>query len=492
MASSSAQSMVNDAAQHGGMLPKWSLADGEAHIMVGDPADGILGGYYAFGARNFDTAAALSAGRGDRANNIRPGLSYYDNLGYVPSDGTSTCCNFYGPVSTTLEYGAADFALAGFAAALGDTPAARMLVRRSQDWQNLYNPATGLIQPKTAAGTFVPVTLTTQDNYVEGDASQYRWEAGWNLHGLFTAMAGNAAVNKALDTFWTDFNDGPASPYSYWDNQFEYALPWAYNFTGAPWKTQQLVNRIRTQLYLDAPAALGDNDDLGATSSMGVMTMLGIFPEYISTAGVTLNSPEFRLEIIHLANRHTITLTAPQASASNIYVKSLKLNGRPWNRPWLPGPAFTAGATLDFTLGAAPDKGWAAAPQDAPPSYSYGEMPAIGYLSSQQVTVPPGGTITVQIGAQDVTGRPQAVQASAAPPSGITVTAGSRTIHVPPAGKGCLTLTVHAGSAIPQTFYTVPVKLTAGGTTLPGQTLTVVVAQPGSLPAAFNNAGIPG
>lgn len=104
-------------------------------------------------------------------------------------------------------------------------------------------------------------------------------------------MGGNAVVNKALDTFWTDLNDGPASPYSYWDNQFEYALPWEYNFTGEPWKTQQLVNRIRTQLYLDAPAALGDNDDLGATSSMGVMTMLGMFPEYISTADVPAAQP---------------------------------------------------------------------------------------------------------------------------------------------------------------------------------------------------------
>ena len=123
------------------MLPKWSLANGEAYIMAGDPADGILGGYYAFGARNFDTASALTYALAEATepNNIRPDLSYYENLGYVPSDGTSTCCHLYGPASTTIEYGAADFALAGLAAALGDRCDARMLVRRSQDWQNLYS-----------------------------------------------------------------------------------------------------------------------------------------------------------------------------------------------------------------------------------------------------------------------------------------------------------------------------------------------------------------
>ena len=78
--------------------------------------------------------------------------------------------------------------------------------------------------------------------------------------------------------------------------------------------------------------------------------------------------------------------------------------------------------TLDYTLSSQPDPHWGAAAPDAPPSYTTGEAPAIGYLSSPEITVPPGGSATVKVGAQDVTGRGQTVGASVSAPSGLTAT----------------------------------------------------------------------
>src|SRR5439155_20680670 len=57
-------------------------------------------------------------------------------------------------------------------------------------------------------------------------------------------------------------------------------------------------------------------------------------------------------------------------------------------------------------------------------------------------------------------------------------------------GRGSVTLTVHADSSAQQNFYTVPISLSDGATTLPKITLTVLVAQPGSLLRAFNNKGV--
>jgi len=107
------QSMVDDYAQSG-LLPKWSVANAESYIMVGDPAAPIIAAGYAFGARDFDTRAALAAmlRQAGQPTNARPGLDYHDGLGYLPLDGTYGCCNFYGPVSTQLEYDVADFATA--------------------------------------------------------------------------------------------------------------------------------------------------------------------------------------------------------------------------------------------------------------------------------------------------------------------------------------------------------------------------------------------
>ena len=494
MASNAAQSLVNDAAQNNGMLPKWSLNNGETYVMVGDPADDELAAYYAFGARDFDTASALkyALAEAETPNNIRPDLATFEKLGYVPTDGPDTCCNFYGPVSTTMEYGAADAGLAQFAAALGDRDDARKLISRAQDWQNLYNPATGLLQARTTAGLFVPATLTTSDNYVEGDASQYRWQIGWNLKGLVAAMGGGAAVAKQLDTFFTKLDEGPPSPYAFMGNEFEYGVPWLYDYTGTPYKAQQVVNRVRTELYTDDPKqSLGGNDDLGTTSALGAFAMLGMFPETPGSADMALNSPEFPLEIIHLANGKAITVNAPGAdSAKNYYVQGMRLDGDDWTRPYLPASAFAHGARIDVRMGSTPNPHWGAGRDDAPPSDGTGAQPAIGYLSDQQIRVSPGGSATVTVSAQDSADRHQHIAVSATPPSGLTTKLSGGELRIAPAGHDSVTLTVNAAASTPQTFYSIPIQLSEDGENLAPVTLRVLVAPPGSLLAAFDNAGI--
>ena len=64
--------------------------------------------------------------------------------------------------------------------------------------------------------------------------------------------------------------------------------------------------------------------------------------------------------------------------------------------------ASASGASLDWTLGTAPTS-WGSAPQDAPPSYTDGLRPVVGYLSDQSVTIAPGSSATVQVGAQNAT-----------------------------------------------------------------------------------------
>ena len=56
------QSLLNDAGQtKGGFLPKWAIADNDAGQWDGDSADPIIAEAYAFGARQFNLAAALKA-----------------------------------------------------------------------------------------------------------------------------------------------------------------------------------------------------------------------------------------------------------------------------------------------------------------------------------------------------------------------------------------------------------------------------------------------
>jgi putative alpha-1,2-mannosidase len=496
MASNAAQSIVNDAAQNNGMMPKWAMNNGESYVMVGDPADAELADYYAFGARDFDTASALkyALAEANTPNNIRPDLADFEKYGYVPSDAANTCCNFYGPVSTTEEYGAADFALGQLAGALGDKTDAAALQTRSQDWQNLFSPATGLLEPRTTNGSYLPTTLTSSDNYVEGDASQYRWQIGWNPSGLVSAMGGASAVQKQLDTFFTQLDQGPPSPYAFLGNEPDMGVPWLYDWAGAPWKAQKVVNDVRTQIFTDDPkTSLGGNDDLGTTSAQGVFSMLGMFPEAAGTADMALNSPEFPLEVVHLGNGKSITVNAPGAdSVKNFYVQSMKLDGSSWHSAYLPASAFTNGARLDIKVGSTPNKGWGASKKDVPPSHGDGQQPAIGYLSDQQLQVTPGGSAKVTVSAQDVLGQHQEIAVSSTVPagSGLSVKQSASNLHVASNGHGSLTLTVKAPATTAQTFYTVPVQLTENGKALPPLKLTVLVATPGSLLSTFNDNGI--
>jgi putative alpha-1,2-mannosidase len=505
------QSLVDIGAQ-GGWLPKWPLANDYTGVMNGDAADPILAEALALGVKNFDTTAALqemikgatlvptASQLGQGWYSERPNLAGYEQLGYVPNTTATSISPVDNGTSETTEYAAADFAIAQFAATLGGHQQDyTQFMRRAQNWQNQFNPLTSYLQPRDASGNYPvgnPLTVGQssfgQSGYQEGDAAQYNFAAPQNLRGLFNAMGGNAAVVSRLNSFFTELNAGPNAPYYWAGNETDLNDPWVYDYAGAPYKTQATVRDIINTIYAATPGGEPGNDDLGAMSSWYVWAALGLYPQTSGSPVLALGSPLFPYAAVQLGGGHKLVISAPSASATTPYVTRLTVNGRPTQQTWLSAGQLLKSpvTTLDYTLSGQPDQHWGAAPQDAPPSYGTGEAPAIGFLSSPEITVPPGGSATVKVGAQDVTGQGQTVSAAASPPSGLTASPASGTIRVPADGKGQLTLTISAAAATPQTFYTVPVSLTGHGVKLPSLSLTVLVAKPGSLLTAFSNDGI--
>ncbi|WP_329587348.1 lectin [Kitasatospora sp. NBC_01250] len=368
-ASDTAQSMLDDYDQTG-QFPKWSENNGESHIMVGDPADAILADYYAFGATHFDSAAALAGmiEEGTDANSNRPGLNYLRQLGYLPSDGTYGCCNFYGPAATTLEYDTADFAISALAGALGDTTHQASFADRAQDWRNLFNPASGFIQPRDTSGSWTRgFDPTSGKNFVEGDSWKYTPMVPFNLHGLATAMGGNAAMAAFLDTDLSSFTG--AGGHTDLGNEPSLDVPWEYDYIGRPYQTQQTVRRIQDQIWTDSPSGLAGNDDLGEMSSWYVWSALGMYPETPGTADLALGSPLFTRALVTLPSGHTLTIKADGAADNAPYVQKARWNGIPWNNAYAPAEAISSGGTLDYTLGTNANTAWAASPTSAPRSY---------------------------------------------------------------------------------------------------------------------------
>jgi predicted alpha-1,2-mannosidase len=331
--------------------------------MVGDGPVNILATAYALGATNFDTASALTAmelnagtpGTTSDGNLVRSGLSDYINLGYVS-----------GSASVTLEYVNADFALSQFDQALGDTNYTWLM--RSGNWRNLYDSATGFIQPRNADGTWVSnITASSQTGYTEGSAAQYTWMVP-DFRGLFDLMGGNSNVVARLDAFFTQLNAGPGSAYAFMGNEPCEGDPWAYDYAGAPSKAAGTIRRIQTQLYNNIPAGLPGNDDGGSLSSWYVFSALGFYPLVPGVGGFVLGSPLFPSATINLENGRQLNIQGNNAASQNCYVQSLALNGTSTTSLWLPYAAIRDGATLVFNLSNTPSS-WGTATADAPPSF---------------------------------------------------------------------------------------------------------------------------
>jgi predicted alpha-1,2-mannosidase len=370
VASDTAQSLVNDYNQ-GGFLPKWSLNEYETYVMNGDPSPAIIADYYAFGARNFDTATAKAAmiHQGTIANPIRTGLDYLSNYGYLPSDGTFPY-GFYGSVATTLEYSSEDFAISAFAGALGDTTTQNQFANRAQSWKNVLNTSSGFMQPKLENGSWrSSFDPTSSDQFVEGTSWQYTGMVPYNVGGLAAAKGGNAAMASYLDSVLSNFH-GSGGSHSDMGNEPSIELPWEYDYIGQPWKTQSVVRAVQDQLWPNSDANWGvGNDDLGTMSAWYVFSAMGMFPETPGTSDMALGSPMFTNITVTLGNGSKITITAPQAADNAPYVQSATLNGATWNNAYLPASFAINGGTLAFTLGTTANTGWATGASSAPPSY---------------------------------------------------------------------------------------------------------------------------
>jgi predicted alpha-1,2-mannosidase len=459
------QSLVNDA-QQGGWLPKWPVANGYTGMMDGDSADAIIAEAYAFGARDFNTKAALAAmvkgatqvqGSDDLGQGYyteRPGLASYLAQGYVTNDAATSGSAVPNAASETLEYATDDFAISAFAKDLGTTATYRTFLKRSQNWTSLYNVDSGYLQPRDDNGNFPsgnPVTAGLnsfgQSGFQEGNAAQYAWSVPQDLGGLISAMGGNAAADARLDTFFTQDNVGPNDPYYWAGNETDLLAPWVYDYAGEPYKTTAEVHSLLTDLYTNTPGGEPGNDDLGAMSSWFVWGALGMYPETPGAPVLVLGAPLFPEVQFNLPGHHT-TISAPGASDQG-YITHMSVNGNAYDRDWLPAQDIVGGATHGSTqvadqISDTPDTSWAAAAADAPPSYQAGPLSFPAGVIPSEVTSSPANltatagesdqaTLTFTLGTGAYGSQASGIRQlhwTAQPPAGVTVTPAQGTATV--------------------------------------------------------------
>jgi predicted alpha-1,2-mannosidase len=391
-ASEMMRSLLADAEQSG-CLPRWPYANGQSMTMVGDSADPMLASAAAFGAGDFDRRAALEAmvrGATEPCRSAngeylqRQGLASYLALGYVPFDLDTNTRNansiygdpdaVWGSAATTLEYGVDDFAIAQLAAGSHDRATYREFMGRSANWRRLYNPASGMIEPRYADGRFpTPYDNLGGGGFVEGNSAQYTWMVPHDPGGLIGRMGGRARAASRLDRFLRMLNGGAGgthTDHALLGNEPTLQTPWLYDWMGRPYRTQEAVRRALLTLYDTSPDGYPGNDDLGTLSAWYVFGALGLYPEVPGVGVLALSSPLFERAEIRLPHRRRALIVG---RGRGPYVHSLRLNGHVYGKPWTTYCALARGATLSFRLGGRPNRRWGAAAAAAPPSFGPGQ-----------------------------------------------------------------------------------------------------------------------
>ncbi|WP_442875858.1 GH92 family glycosyl hydrolase [Amycolatopsis sp. NBC_01488] len=468
-------------AEQGGSWDRWTVANDYTGVMNGDPYHIIVSSAYAFGARDFDAQKALllmikGATQPTQGYTERPGLEDYQKLGYVPGAGADT-----------LEYTSADFSIAEFAKRLGDSATYTTFMKRAQNWQNLYNPGTGHLQPRNADGSFSGTyDPASSQGWVEGNGAQYEWMVPYDLGGVVTAFGGNTATQSRLDTFFTQLNAGTQLPYAFMGNEPNSNAPYVYSYAGAPAKTQAIVHRSMDELYNPRPEGLIGNDDLGQMSAWYVWSALGVYPEIPGRAETLLVTPRFEHAVLTTGAGKKITINAP---GTGDYVGSLKVNGGAASKAWLPEALISSGGTLDYTRSATATA-WGSAAADAPPSFREQEKPSLSFVDPARAVTPAGSTSQASVGVQDLSGTARTWTYSAGSVDGITLSPASGSIAVPAGGKAKADLTVSVPAGLADGARRIPVTFSSPGVASTQAVLTVLVAQPNSWLATVNNAGI--
>ncbi|MFJ7150797.1 GH92 family glycosyl hydrolase [Streptomyces sp. NPDC100445] len=499
-----ARSLYTLARQNHGVWDRWLHGASGTHVMNGDPAATALAGIRAFGGTGFDLKGALrslvgaatvptpedlsAAGRPVLSAGQRPSLDKYLKLHYMPS-----VSNAWGGAAETLEMSTADFAISELARAAGDRDTRARFARRAQWWENNLDiaaaPGGAYMADRGADGSWVPgFTPDTGRGFVEGTAAQYTWMVPHDPAGLFAALGGRERALARLDDFFHDargdwaFTGGDGTEAEL-DNEPSIDVPYLYDYAGAPYKTQETVRAAMRRLWSDRPGGIPGNDDLGAMSAWYVFSALGMYPQVPSRAELVLASPLFERIEISRPHGDDISVHAAGAAADAPYVRSLRVDGRPGDRPWLPASFVRDGGRLDYTLGRTPDRAWGA--DSPPPSFRQGERPYLTGVGPTAATLAPGDSTTVTVRARSLAGGagPRARFRVQTPP-GITATPAAGTVT-----GGARAITLTAAPDAGQGFADVTVTVTAGGTSA-RQPVTLTVAAPGTLLAAYDDTGV--
>ncbi len=347
------------------MLPIWSHYANDNWCMSGYHSVSVISDAVVKGVYKGDAREALDACVTTARHRNYEGIGFYMDSGFIPAEKSGIS------VSNTLEYAYDDWCIAQLAKKLNTKDIYEEFMKRSANWQNNFNPASGFMQPKLANGTFkkeFDALSTNGQGFIEGNSWNYSFFVPQDPAALLQKMGGEKRFINRLDSLFTmrlsdsffaeteDITrEGIIGGYVH-GNEPAHHVAYFYNWTSEPWKTQAQVRNILKLQYKPTPDGLGGNDDCGQMSAWYIFSALGFYPVAPGSDQYALGSPVVEDARVALENGNTFHVKVINQSDKNVYVQKVLLNGNVWNQLFIKHADITNGSTLTFYMGAKPKK----------------------------------------------------------------------------------------------------------------------------------------
>lgn len=345
------------------MLPVWSHYANENWCMSGYHSVSVLADAVIKGVFKGDTQKALDACIATANRREYEGIGDYIDRGYVPASSNGTS------VSNTLEYAYDDWCIAQLAKKLNRTNVYDTFLKRSRNWQNVFDKSIGFMRPRLADGSFkkeFDVYKTDGQGFIEGNSWNFSFFVPQDPKSLVEYMGGPNRFAARLDTlfsmhlpdeFFAETEDisreGIIGGYIH-GNEPAHHIAYLYNWTDQPWKTQERVRMILSKQYKPTPDGLGGNDDCGQMSAWYMFSSMGFYPVAPGSDAYSLGSPLVKSARLNLENGQTFTIEAINQGEKNVYVQKVLLNGKPLAQPVITHSDILKGGKLTFYMSAKP------------------------------------------------------------------------------------------------------------------------------------------
>lgn len=346
-----------DMYRQSGALPVWELAANETGCMIGYHSVSVILDAYMKGIGDWDHSLALQA-MIETAKADELGKKPFAELGYIPSELE------HESVSKTLEYAYNDWCIARFAEAMGSSDAVvAKFDQRALAYRNLFNPKTGFIQPRRGASFIENYDPTEVNfNYTEANGWQYNFFMPHDINGHIRLLGGDEAYIAKLDEMFFGSSEisgrdqaditGLIGQYAH-GNEPSHHMAYLYAYAGAPYRTQELVHKIMSELYTAQPDGLSGNEDCGQMSAWYVLSALGIYPVTPGSTVYVFGTPRFDASI-NFEDGKTLDIRVKRPNKDAIYIQNITLDGAPFTKSYIHHYQLAQGGTLVFELGNTP------------------------------------------------------------------------------------------------------------------------------------------